>query len=722
MDQHSHEDGAACACTGTHKHAHASQEKPCACTHQHEHPHTEHEGCACGHSHDQEPSHEHGHENCSCSHNHADSCGCGHNHSDDDGCGCGHDHGVVPEKNKLIADAIRIVCALSLLIAAEFAGALGFSPTALNIINIVLCLAGYLLAGYEVLWTAFKNITKGRVFDENFLMAVATLGAIAVGDYAEAVAVMIFYGIGETLQGIAVAKSRANIASLMDIRPEFARVMRDGNAQQVPPEQVQVDEVIRVQPGERVPLDCTVLEGNAAVDASALTGESVPVAAAPGVHLVSGSVNLNGVLTCRVDSIFSQSTVQKILSLVSDASSKKARAEKFITRFSKIYTPCVMAAAALIAVVPPLLGFGAFSDWFYRGLIFLVVSCPCALVISVPVSFLGGIGGAAKNGVLVKGGDVIDLLTAPKAIVLDKTGTLTQGKFSVRSVIPAEGINETQLLSAAALCERDSKHPIALSVRSHCAEQDTGAEISAYEEKAGHGVLATTAQGVFAAGNAKLMAAVGATLPEAARALADTAGTVLYLAQDSRYLGAIVVADAIKPDTKQAIDTLRALGVERCFMLTGDNEAVAKQVAQEAGLDGYKAGLLPHEKVAAYEELTRDVQGVSMFAGDGINDAPLLARADLGVAMGGVGSDAAIEAADVVLMTDELTKIAQAIKVARQTRGIVQQNIVFALGVKLVVLVVAALGYTPMWLAIFADVGVALIAIANAARAVRLHG
>ncbi|MEF9969371.1 MAG: heavy metal translocating P-type ATPase [Ruthenibacterium sp.] len=637
-------------------------------------------------------------------------CACAQEHSH------AHHHGETPHKKEIYKSIFWIILALALVIGAHFVTNFQLA--------LVLYLIAYFAVGREVLWNAFRNICHGEIFDENFLMVVATLGAFAIGDFAEAVAVMIFYNVGETLQDMAVAKSRSNIASLMNIRPDFARIVKDGVETETAPENAAVGDIILIKPGERVPLDCTVQTGEGAVDASALTGESVPVSAAKGVALSSGSVNMNGVLTCVVTSVFADSTVQKILDLVSDASAKKASAEKFITRFAKIYTPCVMGAAALIALVPPLfLGWHTFPDWFYRGLIFLVVSCPCALVISIPVSFLGGIGGAAKNGVLVKGSDVLDRLTAPKTIVFDKTGTLTRGKFAVSSVVPAAGQTADTLLSAAALCERSSNHPIALSVRDYCAEKDSNAVITNYEEKAGYGILAGTQNGVYAAGNAKLMAFVGVKLPLAGeKDVKNAVATVLYLAKDSTYLGTIYIADTIKSGVKEAIANLRTLGVTTCYMLTGDNAAIAQNVADAVGLDGYKAGLLPHEKVAAFEALTQTAGGTALYAGDGINDAPLLARADVGFAMGGVGSDAAIEAADVVLMTDEVRKIGTAIRIARQTKTIVKQNIIFALSVKVIVLILSAFGYTPMWLAIFADVGVALLAVANATRAIGLKG
>ncbi|MEG1010945.1 MAG: heavy metal translocating P-type ATPase, partial [Ruthenibacterium sp.] len=669
----------------------------------------QHGACSCGGVQPHDDPH---HSACSCEDAHAH-----------DGCACGHAHGIAPEKSTIRRDIVLIFVAVALVVLAHFVKTAPALAGGAFWAALALYLIAYGLVGRKVLYSAFRNILRGKIFDENFLMTVATFGAFAIGDFAEAVAVMIFYNIGETLQDIAVAKSRANIATLMDIRPDFARLVTGDTEREIAPEDARVGDVILIRPGERVPLDCVVLSGEGAVDASALTGESMPVSAAPGSALSNGSVNMNGVLTCKVTSVFADSTVQKILNLVSDASGKKADAEKFITRFSRIYTPIVMGLAVLIALVPPLFyGFDTFSQWFYRGLIFLVVSCPCALVVSIPVSFLGGIGGAARSGVLVKGGDVIDRLAQPKLVVFDKTGTLTRGKFAVSHVLPAAGAqaDPAALLAAVALCERSSNHPIALSVRAYCGAQDSGAALDSYEEKAGCGVLAASGGVTYAAGNAKLMTLVGAVVPDKALAAADTAiGTVLHVARDKTYLGTLLIADSIKPGVREAVAHLHALGVEQCCMLTGDNENVARSVAEAVGLDSYKAGLLPNEKVAAFEALSQGVSGVSLYTGDGINDAPLLARADIGIAMGGVGSDAAIEAADVVLMTDEVDKIASAILVARRTRRIVMQNIIFALGVKIIIMAVAALGFAPMWLAIFGDVGVALLAVANAARAVR---
>lgn len=613
-----------------------------------------------------------------------------------------HEHNEEESPIKLI---FKIALAAALVLTAHFI------PMPYSLIVYVIA---YVIVGYEVVINAVHSTFHGELFDENFLMALATIGAFAIGSYSEAVAVMIFYNVGELFQDLAVARSRKNIAQLMDIRPDFAVIVENDIETTVSPDAVSVGDIIRIKPGERVPLDCVVTHGASAVDTSALTGESVPLDALEGSLLSSGSVNLTGVLTCRVNNDFSQSTVQKILDLVSEAGDKKARAEKFITRFSKIYTPCVIFAAVLIAFVPPIFG-GIFSEWFYRGLIFLVVSCPCALVISVPVGFLGGIGGAAKNGVLVKGGNVLDALSAPKAVVFDKTGTLTKGKFVLTEVMPAEGVSKNELMHAGAICERSSNHPIAVSVYAACKNSDNNEKVLKYEELAGYGVLSSAESGEYAAGNKKLMDKLSIALPD----IQNSAATVLYIAQNGKYLGCLMVADEMKDGVKDAIQELRNLGVEKCYMLTGDNEAIAKEISAAAGLDGYKAGLLPQQKVEAFEEITNDI-GTCVYAGDGINDAPLLARADVGIAMGGVGSDAAIEAADVVLMTDDISKIASAIRISRGAKRIVHENIGMALGIKLAVMIVAAFGAVPMWLAIFADVGVALLAVANSARAIRL--
>lgn len=667
-----------CGCCGNDGHLHEEKcQDSCGCSHHKEESHKEESSCVCSHNHEEEHSH------------------------NDSGCGCGHSHSAKPENLYVLAGCI--IAAVALIFAAPHTG----------VLSLPLFIAAYALVGGSVVINAVKGILNKELFDENFLMSVATMGAFAIGDYSEAVAVMIFYQIGELLQGFAVRRSRQNIEGLMNIRPEFATLLVNGEEKKIAPEAANIGDTIIIKAGEKIPLDCIVLTGQSAVDTSALTGESVPVDAGQDTALISGSVNLTGVITCKVTSEFKNSAVQKILDLVSQASEKKAKAEKFITKFAKIYTPVVIALAAALMFIPPIFA-GNFSQWFYNGLIFLVVSCPCALVVSIPVGFMGGIGAAAKNGILVKGGNIIDSLVAPKAIVFDKTGTLTMGSFAVEQILPASGADNQQLMAAAAICERSSNHPIAKSVKAAFAQYDTGEELTAYEELSGFGVKATAASGEYYAGNKKLMQQLGMqnlSQPQ-------TAATVLHIVKNNAYLGCVTVADQVKPGVKNAINQLRGLGVESCFMLTGDNEAVAKEVSEKVGLNGFKAGLLPHEKVSAFKEITSGSKGVSLFVGDGINDAPLLAGADIGVAMGGIGSDAAIEAADIVLMTDDIGKLVTAVKTARKTRTIVWQNIIFAMGVKVIVLSVAAFGAVPMWLAIFADVGVALLAVANSTRVI----
>lgn len=668
-----------CQCSGTDECKHEEQYK---------------NDCSNGNNYN-EKNHTHEETGCACSHSLES-----HSHSDG-GCGCGHSHDAKPEN--LYGLIVRIIAAIILVFIAPKTG----------VAALPLFIAAYVLIGGGIVLNAIKGILNKELFDENFLMSVATIGAFAIGDYSEAVAVMIFYQVGELLQGFAVRRSRQNIEGLMNIRPEFATLLVNGAETKISPEDAKPGDTIIIKAGEKVPLDCVVLTGQSAVDTSALSGESVPLDAVENTALISGSVNLTGVITCTVTSEFKNSAVQKILDLVSQASEKKAKAEKFITKFAKIYTPTVISLAAALAFIPPIF-VGNFSSWLYNGLIFLVVSCPCALVVSIPVGFMGGIGAAAKNGILVKGGNVIDSLVAPKAIVFDKTGTLTKGSFDVEQIIPADKVLKQQLIQAAAICERSSNHPIAKSVKAAFAQSDTGEELLSYEELSGFGIKATAESGEYYAGNAKLMQQINIKnliVPQ-------TAATVLHIVKNNIYLGCITVADQIKPNVKAAIEQLRALGVENCYMLTGDNEAVAEEVAQKVGLNGFKAGLLPHEKVNAFKKITSGSNGISIFVGDGINDAPLLAGADIGVAMGGIGSDAAIEAADVVLMTDDIGKLVTAVKTARKTRSIVWQNIIFAMAVKAIVLVVAAFGAVPMWLAIFADVGVALLAVANSARVI----
>ena len=603
----------------------------------------------------------------------------------------------------------RILAAAVLLVAAKFLPVSGWVAA--------VCFAvPYVIVGWDVLWRAVRNIAHGQVFDENFLMALATVGAFATAEYAEAVFVMLFYQVGELFQDYAVGRSRESIAALMDIRPEFANVERDGKLEELDPEDVAVGDVIVVKPGERVPLDGTVLEGTSTLDTAALTGESAPRDVTVGDTIISGCVNQRGLLRVSVTKPYGESTVARILDLVEIASEKKAASEAFITRFARYYTPCVVIAAVALAFVPPIF-VGNLSDWFHRALIFLVISCPCALVISVPLSFFGGIGGASKCGILVKGSNYLELLAKTDTVVFDKTGTLTQGTFSVTAVHPEEPFTPEQVLEYAALAESYSDHPISQSLRAAAGLQAGEGRVSDVEEIAGHGVRAKIDGRGVCVGNSRLMERESVKwLP------CELPGTIVHVTVDGFYAGHIVISDQIKPDAKAAIAGLKTGGVRRTVMLTGDTEAVAKEVAAALGVDEYHAELLPADKVRWTEQLlaAKPAGSCLAFVGDGINDAPVLTRADIGIAMGALGSDAAIEAADIVLMDDKPSKIATAMHISRKTLRIVHQNISFALGVKFLVLALGALGVATMWEAVFADVGVAFIAILNSTRALQV--
>ena len=567
----------------------------------------------------------------------------------------------------------------------------------------------YLVIGCDVLWSALRNIAHGQVFDEKFLMAIATLGAFAIGEYPEAAAVMLFYQIGEFFQSVAVGRSRKSIAALMDIRPDYANVLRHGEEQQVDPEEVAVGETILVKPGEKIPLDGVVLEGSSSVNTAALTGESLPVVKTVGEQVVSGSINLTGLLKIRTESAYAESTVARILELVENSAEKKSRIENFITRFARWYTPLVVVSALLLALIPPLFFHGVWSDWIQRALIFLVVSCPCALVVSVPLSFFGGLGGASRDGILIKGANYMEMLDKVDTMVFDKTGTLTQGRFAVDAIHPAE-ISEEELLDIAAAAESYSSHPVAESVvKAHEGDIDRS-RIGEVKELAGMGIQAQVDGRSFYVGNGKLMDQVGAAWHEC-----HLPGTVIHIAEDSRYMGHIVISDQLKPDAAEAIRKLKARGVTETVMLTGDTEKVAKAVAEQLGVDRVYAGLLPAQKVEQVEKLLAEGRRVA-FVGDGINDAPVLSRADVGIAMGAMGSDAAIESADIVLMDDKPSRLPLAKKIARRTMRIVHENIVFALAVKFGILFLSAAGLTNMWWAVFGDVGVLILAILNAMR------
>ena len=603
---------------------------------------------------------------------------------------------------------IRIIASAVLFLAAMCIPAEG-------LIRLLLFLVPYAVIGWGVLWRAVRNIAHGQIFDENFLMGIATVGAFFLGEYPEGVAVMLFYQVGELFQSYAVGRSRKSITALMDIRPDYANIEVDGELKQVDPEEIAVGDTIVVKAGEKVPLDGVVLEGFSSLNTSDLTGESLPRDVQPGDAVISGCINQSGLLRVQVSRAFGESTVSKILDLVENSSSKKARSENFITKFARYYTPVVVICAALLAVLPPLILGGGWSDWIQRALIFLVISCPCALVISVPLSFFGGIGGASKCGILVKGSNYLEALAQTELIVFDKTGTLTHGTFRVTAVHPNE-ISKEQLLEFAALAESYSDHPISLSLKAAYRQQLDTSRVSNTEELSGRGVRAVVDGRAVHAGNDKLMNEINVSWHNC-----HHTGTIVHVAVDNRYAGHIVISDEVKADAAEAIRALKEQGVRKTVMLTGDAKAVGEQVAQQLNLDTVYTELLPADKVEQVEKLLgeKTPRGKLAFVGDGINDAPVLSRADIGIAMGALGSDAAIEAADVVLMDDKPSKIAIAMQISKKTLRIVHQNIVFALGVKLLVLLLGAFGMANMWEAVFADVGVSIIAILNATRALK---
>ena len=586
-----------------------------------------------------------------------------------------------------------------------------------NLINKGLYIIAYLIVGLEIVWKAIRNIFRGKVFDEHFLMAIATIGAFVIGEFPEAVAVMLFYQVGELFQDYAVDKSRKSITSLMDIRPDIAFVKRDGKVEKISPEDVKIGENIVVKPGEKIPLDGVIVEGNSMIDTSVLTGESIPKEVTVGDEVLSGCINKNGLLTIKVEKEFGESTVSKILDLVENASSKKSKSENFITKFAKYYTPIVVIIAVLLAIIPPfVLNLGEFTEWLYRALTFLVVSCPCALVISIPLGFFGGIGGASKTGILVKGSNYLEALANTEIVVFDKTGTLTEGVFEVQEV-EANGMSKEELLKYAAYAESNSNHPISLSLRKAYNKEINQSSILKTEELAGRGVSSNVEGREILIGNDKLMKGRNISYTPC-----DEIGTILYVAIDNKYAGYILIADKIKEDSFKAIKELKANNIKETVMLTGDKKQVGESVANELGLDKIYTELLPDGKVEKVEELMKDKseKGKLVFVGDGINDAPVLALSDIGVAMGGLGSDAAIEAADVVIMTDEPSKIGTAIKISKKTMRIVKQNIIFAIAVKVLVLILTAFGIGTMWEAVFADVGVSVLAIINSLRALRV--
>ena len=632
-----------------------------------------------------------------------------HAHDDSDGHSHTHEHG---------SDNIRTI-----LVRLAIGGVIAATGMLLQVggwAELLIFLLAYLIVGGEIVWRAANNVIRGQVFDENFLMALATIGAFGIGEYPEGVAVMLFYQIGELFQGLAVNRSRRSITALMDIRPESANLIVGEDTRVVSPTEVSIGDRIVVKPGERVPLDGIVLEGSTMVDTSALTGESVPRSVAMGSTVLSGFINRNGVITVEVTKTFGESAVSKILELVENAASHKAKTENFITKFARGYTPVVVITALLLAVIPPLVLSGAsFSDWIYRALVFLVISCPCALVVSIPLGFFGGIGAASKSGILIKGSNYLEALGDVKYVVFDKTGTLTKGQFKVTGIYPAEGwgSSESDLLRLAAYAESHSSHPIAESIKEAYNADINNELISQYNEISGHGIEVRVDGKAVLAGNARLMDREG--IPYR---VPDQGGTIVHLAVDKQYAGSLVIADEVKEDAARAISSLKGLGISKTVMLTGDSASVAESVAKKLGIDEVYAELLPEHKVEQMERLEslKAQREKIIFVGDGINDTPVLARADVGIAMGGLGSDAAIEAADIVIMTDEPSKIATAIGIAKRTRTIVWQNIIFALGVKAVFLLLGAFGYATMWEAVFSDVGVTILAVLNSVRALKV--
>lgn len=664
-------------------------------------------------------------------HEHGEECGCGgHHHEHDHGeeCGCGghhHDHEheeIKPkkvekpkEKKEINKDLIKIIIGVIVYAFGIYEMAVGNTGT----FGVVVFLAAYILIGGDVLLKAAKNLFRGQVMDENFLMSIATIGAIAIGEHSEAVGVMLFYKIGEYLQQKSVGQSRKSISALMEIKAEFANLVQNGKIIQVDPEDVEVGDIIAVKPGEKVPLDGIVTDGEAMLDTSAITGESVLRSVKAGEEVISGTINTNALIYIKVTKEYGESTVAKILDMVENAGSRKSQTENFISKFCRYYTPIVVGLALAVAFIPPLIIEGAvFKDWLYRGLIFLVVSCPCALVLSIPLSFFGGIGSASKNGVLIKGSNYLEALRKVNTVVLDKTGTITKGVFKVTEINP-NGVSEEELLKYAAAAEANSNHPIAKSIMDSYNEKYSEEvklnEIDKYEEIAAHGIKAIYNGKTILAGSSKLLDSENIDYEKI-----EESGTTVYVAVDGKFAGYIIISDEVKEDSKKAIEDMRKVGITNVIMLTGDNESAAAKIAKEVGVDRYYSGLLPNQKVEILEEISNDNRnGNTAFIGDGINDAPVLARADVGIAMGGVGSDAAIEASDIVFMTDELSKLPIAKRISEKTNKIVWQNIVFAMGVKIIVMLMSTGGVANMWEAIFADVGVALIAVLNAMRTLK---
>ncbi|MDY8095449.1 heavy metal translocating P-type ATPase [Paenibacillus polymyxa] len=673
------------------------------------------EDCACGHEHNDEgEGHTHEHHNHHAEHKHGESTHAhSQSHGDDSHAGHTHDHGTDGMRRMIARLAIgAVVAAVAWWLPVEGVG------------KLALFLLAYIIVGGDVVLQAARSLVRGMAFDEYFLMTLATVGAFAIGEYPEGVAVMFFYQIGELFQGIAVNRSRKSISDLMDIRPDYANLKTAESVRRVSPEDVRIGDLIVIKPGEKIPLDGKVVDGKSHVDTSALTGESVPRTVEPGSSVLSGFINTNGLLTVEVSKEFSESAVSKILELVQNASAKKAPTEKFITKFSRYYTPVVVIVALLLAVVPPLVVPGAqFADWVYRALVFLVISCPCALVVSIPLGFFGGIGAASRSGILIKGGNYLEALNHVKYAVFDKTGTLTKGVFRVTGIYPAGDFTNETLLETAALAELHSTHPIAASLRESYGKELRAERVQQYSEISGHGIQAQIDGCLVSAGNAKLMEREHVAFNVAQQAGMLDEGTVVHVAVDGTYAGCILISDEVKEDAAQTVTSLKKLGVVKTIMLTGDNRTVAEAVGRQLGLDEVRAELLPQHKAEAIEQLSasKKTSDKILFVGDGINDTPVLALADVGVAMGGLGSDAAIEAADIVIMNDEPSRLVTAIYIAKRTRRIVWQNIIFALGVKVVFLTLGAFGIATMWEAVFSDVGVTLLAVLNVMRVLKVR-
>ena len=660
-----------------------------SCNHEHEFEHEHEHEHESGHKHEQHHEHTHDHS---------------HSHEHSHGCCCGHDHGHSHEHGEDEEQGVMTYVRMGLSAVGLLASIFWLEGTW----QLVVCIAAYLLAGFSVLKEAVENISHGEIFDENFLMTVASIGAFCIGKYPEAVAVMLLYEIGEWLQDKAVGSSRASIKALVNVRPDHANLVKGDEVVTVKAETVLVNDIILVRPGERVPLDGEVIEGSSSVDTSALTGESMPQEWTVGSAALAGCVNQSGLLKIKVTKPFGESSVSRIMALVEDAQDNKAQPERFITRFARVYTPVVCGIAVLVAILPPLLGMGAWSTFIHKALAFLVISCPCALVISVPLSFFSGIGCASHNGILMKGSNYLELLSKAEIAAFDKTGTLTRGEFSVTSLACADGVTEAQLLEVAACCESQSTHPLAKSILKAYGKPVDADRLTKIEELSGNGIRATLDGKTALAGKPELLEGIAVTTQ-------PTGTTAVYVAYGGQYLGCIGLSDTLKPDTKDAIAALRKLGLHNLTMLSGDRQATADSIAKEVGLDNAWGQLLPEEKVTHLEDLRK--LGSVVYAGDGINDAPVLAAADVGVAMGGLGSDAAMEAADVVIMTDELSRLPLAIRIARKTMAIAKQNIVFSIAIKILILALSLLTDIGLWLAVFADVGVCMLAILNSLRA-----